>query len=147
MCEFVETAMVKRYFSLGYLCLLLLAFAIGCGSKATTYPAGGKVVHADGKPVSNGSVTFRSQAGERPVTARGPLQQDGTFKLTTFASNDGAVAGKHQALVSVTVVEGDFSPPRIDPRYTHFETSGLEFTVTTDPVQNDFLIQVTPPER
>lgn len=127
-------------------CVLLIC-AVGCEGKATTYPAGGKVTFENGKPLTDGWVHFRSQNGDTPVTARGLIQSDGTFKLMTFKTDDGAVEGKHQALVTVTVVEGDLRPPVIDRRFNDFSESGLEFTVTSDPVKNDFLIVVTPPKH
>jgi hypothetical protein len=124
----------------------LLAFVMGCGSKAATYPAGGKVTYRDGKPLAGGWVTFRSTGLERPVTARGLTQPDGTFKLSTFKSDDGAVLGRHKAIVAVTPLESKPEIP-VDMRFASFDTSGLEFTVTDDPAQNSFVIQVTPPKH
>ena len=76
---------------------------VGCGGgPVPTYRAGGKVVFPDGKPMQGGNVEFRAvnktPAGDNPV-ARGEIQSDGTFELSTFRPGDGAVEGEHLALV------------------------------------------------
>ena len=127
--------------------LCLLAVAVGCSQKAATYPAGGKVTYPDGTPLVGGWVTFRSMSQVPSVTARGVTRDDGTFKLSTFVSEDGAVPGQHQAIVAVPAVEDKPGYSPVDLRFANFDKSGLEFTVTSDPAQNEFLIQVTPPKR
>ena len=129
----------------------------GCGgSKQPTYRAGGKVAFSDGTPLSGGWVSFWSLDADKNVTARGAIQSDGTFELTTFARGDGAVEGRHQALVVplIRVDRGDLvvgksppPPPPVDRRFSNFETSDLKFTVTDDPQQNQFEIVVTPPNK
>jgi hypothetical protein len=133
-------------------------FVAGCGGgKQPTYPAGGKVVFSDGTPLPGGWVSFRALDADKKVSARGPIQSDGTFELTTYKPGDGAVEGQHQALVVpvIRVDRGDLaagakpppSPPPIDKKFSNFETSGLEFMVTNDPRKNEFDIVVTPPSK
>ena len=134
--------------------ILIAALTIcGCGGgKYPTYRAGGRVTFADGKPLTTGWISFRALDSEN-VTARGQIQPDGTFELTTFTRGDGAVEGRHQALVMAQVYRNEREapqgtpppPPLIDTRFSSFESSGLEFTVTNVPEQNQFNIQVTPP--
>lgn len=130
------------------LAALWIVFIIGCAGKATTYPARGTVTFPDGKPLAGAVVTLRSISHERPVTARGRTNAGGTFTLSTFKPDDGALAGQHQAIVAVPVVESDgpFAKPPVDPRFSDYVTSGLEFTVSEDPEQNRFEIVVTPPQ-
>src|SRR5262249_14672760 len=102
-------------------------------------------------PVSSGTVMFRSEQGERPVTARAEIQSDGTFQLMTYAPGDGAVPGRHKVSVSAPPppptdnprMISKPAPPLADPIYSSFESSKLEFTVTDDPSKNQFEIQVT----
>ena len=101
------------------------------------------MLYDDGTPLSRGLVTFRLVDGAEALTARGPIQSDGTFTLTTFTTGDGAMAGKHQALVVVPIVEGYTGPPPINPRFNSYESSKLEFTVTDDTNKNQFTIVVT----
>jgi hypothetical protein len=129
---------------------LLLALFAGCGRSGTpTYPAGGTVKYDDGSPLFAGSVSFRSLDSADGPSARGDVQPDGSFELTTFTPGDGAVLGRHQAVVILPTQGGrpgfklPTPPPPIAPRFSSFETSGLEFTVTDDSEQNRFEIVVT----
>jgi hypothetical protein len=129
---------------------LIILTLLGCGGKQTTYRAGGKVKYGDGTPVTTGWVSFRSLNAEKEnVVARGAIQTDGTFELTTFKPGDGAVEGRHRAMVMAlnprnerTGASGPPPPPLVSSRYSNYETSGLEFTVTDSPSQNRFEIVV-----
>jgi hypothetical protein len=79
--------------------IVLLLIVTGCGDgRYTVVPAKGKVV-CNGKPVTMGSVSFNpiGEAGDaepgKPASAA--LSADGTFRLTTNESFDGAIVGKH----------------------------------------------------
>ena len=122
----------------------------GCGGGDSTYPAGGRVTLPDGTPLDGGVVEFRTLENDPPVGARGLIHSAGTFQLPTYAPGAGALAGQHQALVVPK------RPPRdqwnelqrsgrlkmIHPKYQRFSSSGLEFTVTPKPSENDFHITV-----
>jgi hypothetical protein len=130
-------------------CLVILAVVAfgGCGSKnPPTYRAGGVVTFPDGKPLTNGWVEFQPLDAPVRVTARGSIHADGTFALGTFRPNDGAMAGQYRALVAPALPISDAEirsmPPPIAPRFRSFETSGLKFTVTSDPAKNQFAIRV-----
>ncbi len=91
-----------------------------------------------------------------PVEAVGAFGEDGKFTLQTYEPGDGAPAGDYEVLVapsvpddpdSMSIAEFARAMKPIDARYKSFETSGLRFTVTEDPAQNQFRIQVTPPGR
>jgi hypothetical protein len=129
--------------------LVLIGLVTGCGSgKLPTYQADGKVKYSDGKPMSVGWVSFRSLDTEKPLTARGEVKSDGTFRLTTFRTDDGAVLGRHQAVVAAPVREDD--PPSaavLDRRFSSYDSSGLSFTVSEDPEKNHFEIVVAPPAK
>ena len=95
------------------LCLLL--WLVGCGGgHDPTYPVQG-TVRVDGKVITAGSVAFESiepgSDGKR-YTARGTIQNDGSFRLTTFTENDGAVAGRHRAMVMGSTI---FAPEQALP--------------------------------
>jgi len=72
----------------------------GCGDgRLSTAPVKG-IVTCDGKPVTSGSVSFspvveggNAASGARP--ASGAVQPDGSFVLSTYEANDGALVGKH----------------------------------------------------
>jgi hypothetical protein len=132
--------------------LAILACLQGCGpDHPPTYPVGGKVVFADGKPLTTGGVVLLESVVTEglPVNARGLINADGTFKLTTFDDGDGAVAGKHRMLVRPQrdaddyLKRGIIPRPIINPRFERYETSGLEFTVEEG--NNEFTVVVEPP--
>lgn len=87
--------------------LHLLVVAVGCGGapdgKATA-KAGGKVT-ANGQAVPGGTISLQPLgSGSSGVgkPASGQIQSDGSFKLTTYVADDGAVLGKHRV---------SFAPP------------------------------------
>lgn len=132
---------------------LIATGVCGCGpGHPKTYPVSGKVVFDDGAPLNGGFIGFESTPAEGPpVNARGLVGDDGTFALSTFAQGDGAVAGKHRALVRAQRQEFDniegkwdlIPEPVIDPRFERYETSKLEFTVTEG--NNEFTVVVQRP--
>ena len=84
--------------------LAVLVLVAGCtGGKAPpkTYPVTGKVVRADGSPVTGGLVHFKPQ-GDADVTTSGPIGADGSFSLSTFIDGQkvsGATEGPHTVTV------------------------------------------------
>ncbi len=128
---------------LGIACtLLILSGVAGCGRGY--YPVSGVVKYHDGKPFTKGMVVFESKEGERPIMARGEVQPDGTFQLSTIKPGDGLPSGKYRVLFAPRVDIVSPTPERdrlIDKRFTEFSTSGLEYEVKPD--ANHFSIQVT----
>jgi hypothetical protein len=134
--------------------LAIVVGVAGCGnSKDATYPVQGRIMFTDGQPMTGGSISFRAIDRRPPISARGMIQPDGSFTLSTFSDRDGAVAGRHQIVVSTLPSreprEGFESPiyPRIDEKFSRFETSGLEVTVSSDASQNRFTLEVTAPPK
>jgi hypothetical protein len=122
--------------------LVLLGLG-GCGANRT-YPVEGKVLFKDGTPVTGGLVVFES-VDQPTVCARGPIRADGSFRLGTFKTNDGAVPGRHRVLVTPPMPNSqrEAMEPPIHPRFATYETSELEFTV--EPGKNTFTIEVDRP--
>jgi hypothetical protein len=112
---------------LAQLCFLLaLAVFIGCGGK--TSPVNGRVKLKDGGDVSalmGYTVSFETEADR--VSGSGDIGKDGTFKITTFSPDDGAVPGKHRVAISAPDPPPDAPPPKpiIAQKYRDFNTSGL----------------------
>jgi len=129
--------------------VLFLLGSVGCSSGL--YPVRGKVTYEDGTPVTKGLVVFESSAAKPPITARGDIQADGTYQLSTFKPGDGAPAGKYRVLLSpreyenIDGLEGPRRPPAFDKRYMDFSTSGLAFEVKAG--SNDFPIQLARPRK
>ena len=119
------------------LIVLIVVALSGCGRGGglPTYPATGQVSYPDGRPLEGGTIIFESV--EHTVTARGAIDIDGGFELGTYESGDGAVAGSHRVAISppsqmdVDPDEGEV-PALVHSRFTHPDTSALEFTVSAD---------------
>lgn len=131
---------------------LALVFLLvgGCGpARPKTAAVKGTVTYKS-EPVEGAAVMFQRE-GARPAT--GQTGDDGTFTLTTFDPNDGAVPGDYT--VTITKVEsiamttdGDAGreppksssgPPKslIPQKYADPKTSGLQETVAS-PGPNEF---------
>ena len=109
---------------------LICLFALGCGDTKKTALVKGRVTYK-GLPVTSGTITFVPE-GNAP-SATGNLSPDGTYELTTYKPNDGAVLGKHSVMIvaidtQVTRLPEDRSPlppPIIPTKYLDNNTSGL----------------------
>jgi hypothetical protein len=117
--------------------------AVGC---TPNYP---ETAHVSGKltlnhqPLAGGEVQFLSDRGQ---VATGQVEADGSYRLTTFLPDDGAVPGKHRVIVRP--VEsfrsyGGSALITIPKRYTDPATSGLSAQVNPGINRIDFELEVT----
>lgn len=123
--------------SLARVALLVCLSACGCSGKPSVVPVGGRVFYND-EPLPFGIVVFQPKQGQPGI---GELQEDGSFKLSSYAMDDGAVPGRHA--VSVSCYEGQ-RPGKGTPaaekkpagklliplKYTDVATSGLSAEVS-----------------
>lgn len=93
--------------------MFIITSAIGCGGGSDNLTVGtvsGKVTH-NGQPVNGGVVTFvpGSSGAKGPAgkPGTGNVGADGTFKLSTYGNDDGAVVGKHKVTYTPPVVAID----------------------------------------
>ncbi len=86
-------------------CLLWLS---GCGDGASkqepTIKAAGKAHYENGMPVTRLALVFQ-RIGEGNCSARGRLDDQGNFTLTTFTENDGVPAGKYKVYFTIAPPE------------------------------------------
>lgn len=130
---------------------------VGCGGEPSAkrepvYPVSGKVTYKS-QPVVDADVVFFCK--EKNMSSFAKTGADGTFKLTTYASFDGAPAGKYVVTVtkldnSATTKEVALEDPAYDPlkveadalapppknliptKYADAKTTDLFATVTPD---------------
>ena len=111
----------------------------GCRSRDSlpslqVYEVKGKVLLADGKPLSGGWVYFVPK-GDLTVTPSAEIGSDGTFSLVTGGSGEGRrraitrSASKHRSSVQSEVQESAFPF-----KYTDEDSSGLVVTVRAEPI-------------
>jgi hypothetical protein len=115
-----------------------LAVLAGCDRGPTLVPVTGKVLYK-GKPLEFGSVMFQPSSGQPAV---GEIHADGTFTLSTFGPNDGAVVGSHKVRIACyesqnpSAVKGpgeqSLGKLLIPMKYTLFDQSGLTAEVRED---------------
>lgn len=79
------------------LSLFLILPASGCGGPDKPVKVKGKLT-LDDQPVAGALVTFLKQ-GPKGHDAHGQTQADGSFELTTFTANDGALPGDYKVVV------------------------------------------------
>lgn len=101
--------------------LLLVLLASGCGGPRLA-PVTGTVTYG-GKPVTQGKIMFYPDDG-RMATAE--IGADGTFTLTTFLPNDGALVGTHRvAIHSTRVGQGSIVGPKSIEEEIELSRKGL----------------------
>jgi hypothetical protein len=118
-------------FAMGLLsCLLLIA--AGCADKGPELTEVIGQVLVDGKPLTTGSVVTLPAQGRG---ARGTIDAEGNFTLSTSDMGVGATTGRHRVAV-IAVGEPDNPSPEasrrslIPQKYASAETSGLFIEVT-----------------
>jgi len=131
----------------------LLTFA-GCSSRPDkwaakrpkTYPAKGRVLW-DGKPEEGIVVSLDSKVHN--VSAIAITDSTGAFKLKTYKTGDGAVAGEHAVRLEKRIVKDPNAEIVVEvivlpKKYADAKTSGLTATVV-EKGPNDFTFEVTGP--
>lgn len=91
--------------------------------------------------------TVETKSRDLGINARGTIAPDGTFQLSTFQTNDGAVAGVHDCVIVQLVIGEELTKPGsaygvVDRRHNSYATSGLTIEVAPDGV-NEFRLEVT----
>jgi hypothetical protein len=112
----------------------------GCGKSSVaipmTYPVKGKVTYK-GHPLIRGTIVFEPDGAGKE--GRAEIQPDGTYVLSSYKANDGAVPGTHR--VSIEGATGKAKSTRIPPRYSSPNGSKLELEVTADKTDYPFDLQ------
>jgi hypothetical protein len=117
---------------------------VGCGSGY--YPVRGTITLEDGRPLGKGMVVFESTDGTQ--MARGAIQADGKYELSTGRPGDGVKPGRYRVLVNpldLSDVPDEQKVLPFDVKYTRLDTSGLEVEVKAG--DNDIPIKLTRPSR
>ncbi len=116
--------------------VLILAGCGGVGANLPRYAAKGKVVLADGKPLTSGRVVFISQTP--PASAAADIGSDGAFEFKG-PSGDGLPEAKYNVHIAAVSPAGKASgKPAFAFKYLDEEDSGLTATVTSDESKNQF---------
>jgi len=138
--------LLRSRFALPLFSLLVLA---GCNDGPKMVPVTGKVIY-NGRPLEFGVVMFQPPNGQ---PAQGQVQPDGTYTLSTYRLNDGAVVARHKVRVacyesmSPSFVKGPgeqkLGKPLVPEKYTLFDYSGLTADVNEN--NHEFTFELTGP--
>ena len=133
----------------GWVLLAALA-AAGCGESGAssqermqTVPVSGRVAYR-GKPLGNVAVIFQSNDGK--VSATGTTDASGTFRLTTYAPDDGAPPGSYKVTVASGTPVKEIEPGVLAPTPEEGETNATKPPIPvryTDPTRSDLTADVT----
>ncbi len=147
MSRFPSKRKLRSYWVLGF--LVAGSFLAGCGGdRLPVAPVEGKVTY-QGKPLEFGAVIFQPAAGPG---ASGTIQPDGTFRLSTYGNEDGAVVGAHKVAFSCFDSQSPDAPPPdpskepglgkplIPRKYLSAETSGLTAEVKSRNEPFEFIL-------
>jgi hypothetical protein len=105
--------MRRKVFSLGCTAVIAAAMLSGCGGgdpdRKPTAKVTGKVT-LEGAPIAGGSLIFAPMGdGKSNIVGKSgqaTIKSDGTYTVSTYGTDDGAIIGKHRVL---------FSPPPAAP--------------------------------
>jgi hypothetical protein len=126
----------------------------GCSKPLATYPVKGQLKFEDGSVPKFGDIEFFN--AEHRLNARGKINRDGSFTVSTFNDGDGAVAGKHQVvimqhvmtpLVARAVTEANINHDHgklIHQQYNDYRTSDLECTIIEAENRIEWILKQNP---
>jgi hypothetical protein len=139
---------LRRRLSTWHSTLVVVLALAGCGvgngspfGSLTRYGAKGKVLLADGKPLTTGRIVFLSDAPS--ASAAADIGGDGTFEFKG-ESGDGLPAATYKVHITRGPAESASNgrsgavKPAFASKYLDEDTSGLTATVTTDESNNQF---------
>jgi hypothetical protein len=130
---------------ISFIFLVLFLCCIGCSNKIKV--SGQVTFSDDGSPLTTGTVCFQTET----FVARGNLQSDGTYHLSSVKEKDGLPPGTYRISV-INAVEGlgedeGTRTPLIDPKYNTGETSDLTFEVTNSNKRFNFTVDRYKPAK
>ncbi len=90
--------------------------------------------------------TIETKSRDLGINARGKINSDGTFQLSTFNPMDGAVVGTHDCVVVQLVLAEELTTTGstfgvVDPKHNSYASSGL--TIDVRPENNEVILEVT----
>lgn len=106
--------------------LALMVQCVGCGTDKATVT--GSVTRADGSPLADARVVFRSPA--TGASARGVTDSEGRYTLGTLEKGDGIPPGEYKVVIGEDRGSWDAPAPRtVHARYEKSSTTDLTATI------------------
>ena len=136
---------IKSYVSILTVCGLVSLAGCSRGGAGVersirTYAVKGKVVFADGKPLTGGVVHFVPKKGSSDQ-AVGEIESDGSFQLTTRKLGDGAAPGEYKVYIDPVsprmLSDKSVKPVPIPPKFKDEDKSGIVVVIKAEAVNLD----------
>lgn len=126
--------------------LFSMLWLVGCGGSSLdeypTAPVTGRVI-CDGAPVANVRVYFNPIRSDGSINAGRPgwatAGSDGSFVVTTYEAEDGAVVGRHRVMV------GGPHPEKVPNFECDCETDSNAELMTVEVVEGDNVFEIVLP--
>ena len=130
-------------------CVLLVTLVLaGCdrSDQPSTYAISGKAHFPDGSPLKNATIRFRTTDRVPAFTASGKTDDQGAFDFRAADGNNAVIVvpWTPRDTDAMTPAQRDRAENPIDPMFLDYDTSKLQFQVTSDPAKNHFDIKVWP---
>jgi len=99
-------------------------------------PVSGIVAFPDGTPLDHGILQLRHV--DRPLLAKGEIDAQGRFRLSTRTPGDGVEPGKYRGAIVQLILTEELSfeqhhhAKRLDPKYANFDAADLSFEFTLE---------------
>lgn len=132
--------------------IFFLLSAAGCGKENGTVPVTGTARVAGGDRLPAGRVML--YGGDTGPS--GQIQPDGSFRLGTFTTIDGARPGRYKVVITgvaepdtrpyeEAAMHPELAPPSlIHPKYSRVETTDIEVEIGTDTNELEFSLEPNP---
>jgi hypothetical protein len=125
--------------------LISLGAAVGCGEgtitqpTVPTYAVTGKILLPDGKPLTEGQVTFTPTKKDVGRVAMGKVQPDGSFVMTTYKPEDGVAEGEYDVAINSdqTVPDPSAKAKKRMVLPSKYREGGAGLIVNIKPQKND----------
>lgn len=119
---------------------------VGCGGGPPPKPPGvevsGKLVLANGSPLSGGTLVLRPVAGLHGASAQ--IQKDGTFTLLDPSGAKSVVPGKYQVFVVFNDPSQKALRSTVHRRYQSTEDGDSDVSVEIQTAKSDLVIRLKP---
>lgn len=148
----LSTFLFGRLFSVVCLVLFVLPMAVSCSRDQGTVQVSGIARLTDGTPLPQGRIMLIG--GETGPS--GAIQPDGTFRLGTFTTIDGAKPGYYKVVIVGAAnpdtrpyeeqsLHPELAPPSlIHSKYSRVETTDIEVEIGTDTNELEFSLEPNP---
>jgi len=136
----LKTRLAKHFLVMTAILAFVCLFSMGCGKRTVkVYPVHGEV-YFNGKPAEGATIHFHPVDKEACPPAFATVNDDGSYSLTTFKSDDGAAEGDYIVTVNWPEVRQDdgetiLGKDRLGGIYAKPDISKL--TATVSPGDNE----------